>query len=180
MPPGSGFEFINELKGQEVPREYVPSIEKGVIEAMRSGVIAGYPMVDIKVSVYDGSHHPVDSSELAFKIAASQAFTAGARKCNPQLLEPLMAVEITTPSDYLGEVVGGLQQRRAKIGLISAKGGLQIIQANVPLAEMFGYATRLRSLTQGRATYTMQFSHYARVPQEISDMITGKKFIQEM
>ncbi len=167
MPPGFGFEFSNEIRGGDIPKEYIPSVEKGVIEAMQTGVLAGYPIVDIKVTLYDGSFHPVDSSEVAFKIAGSIAFQEGARRCEPHLLEPLMSLEVITPSTYLGDVIGNLQQRRARIENISTRHDLHIVKSLVPLREMFGYATDLRSSTQGRATYTMQFSHYERVPGDI-------------
>lgn len=171
MNPGFGFEFVNEIKGGVIPKEFIPAIEKGVIEAMQSGVLVGYPIVDIKVTLFDGSFHPVDSSDIAFKIAASMAFQEAARRCEPHLLEPIMSIEILTPSTYLGDVIGNLQQRRAQIEDISTRLDSHIIRAMVPLAEMFGYATDLRSLTQGRATYTMQFSHYERVPPEIEEKI---------
>ncbi len=180
MEPGFGFEFQNAVVGGAVPREYIPSIEKGVIEAMSSGVLAGYPMVDIKVTVFDGSHHPVDSSDIAFQAAAAIAFRDGARKCNPRLLEPVMAIEILTPSTYMGDVIGNLQQRRAKIEEVKIRGELQIIKATAPLAEMFGYATQLRSVTQGRATHTMQFSHYAQVPDAIAEKITGSIYAEKI
>jgi elongation factor G len=180
MAPGFGFEFRNELKGGVIPREFVPAVEKGVIEAMQNGVLAGYPIVDIKVTLYDGSYHPVDSSEIAFTIAGSMAFKEAGRRCKPYLLEPIMSVEAVTPSAYLGEVIGNLQQRRAQIQEIRAKGDLQIVDADAALGEMFGYATDLRSLTQGRATYTMQFSHYARVPKEIAEQITGMSLLEKI
>ncbi len=173
MKPGFGFEFINKVVGGVIPREYIPSIEKGVIEAMSAGVLAGYPMVDLRVTVYDGSHHPVDSSDIAFKIAASIAFREGAKKSRPYLLEPIMSLEIVVPGVNLGDVIGHLQQRRAKIEEVKARGDLQIVNAEVPLAEMFGYATQLRSLTQGRGTHTMQFSHYARLTPEVQEHILG-------
>jgi elongation factor G len=180
MQPGFGFEFQNSVVGGSIPREYIPSVEKGVIEAMSSGVLAGYPIVDIKVTVFDGSSHPVDSSDIAFQAAATIAFRDGARKCNPQLLEPLMRIEIVTPSTYLGDVIGNLQQRRAKIEEVKIRGDLQIVRATAPLAEMFGYATQLRSITQGRATHTMEFSHYAQVPNEIAEKITGTKYQEKI
>lgn len=180
MQPGFGFEFQNAIVGAAIPREYIPSVEKGVIEAMSSGVLAGYPIVDIKVTVFDGSSHPVDSSEIAFQAAAALAFRDGARKCNPQLLEPIMAIEIVTPSTYLGDVIGNLQQRRAKIDEVKIRGDLQIIRATAPLAEMFGYATQLRSITQGRATHTMEFSHYAQVPKAIAEKITGSTYPEKI
>jgi elongation factor G len=173
MPPGSGFEFINSVKAGAIPKEFIPSIEKGVIEAMGSGSLAGYPMVDLRVSVFDGTFHPVDSSELAFKIAGSIALREGTKKGKPYLLEPIMALEVIIPAQNLGDVIGNLQQRRAKIEEIKSKRDLQIVHADVPLAEMFGYATQLRSLTQGRGTHTLQFSHYSRVSSEIQEHVCG-------
>ncbi|MCX7014809.1 MAG: elongation factor G, partial [Candidatus Sumerlaeota bacterium] len=172
-PPGSGFEFDNEIAGGKIPREYIPAIEKGVIDAMNSGVLAGYPVVDVKVTVFDGSFHPVDSSELAFKIAGSIAFKAAAGKCNPVLLEPIMALEIVTPNDYLGDVLGQIQSKRARVEEIAPRGAAQVVHCKAPLGEMFGYATDLRSQTQGRATYTMQFHHYEAAPDFIVEQILG-------
>ncbi|HOE62741.1 MAG TPA: elongation factor G [Candidatus Sumerlaeota bacterium] len=174
MEPGFGFEFINKVVGGTIPREYIPSIEKGVIEAMTSGVLAGYPMVDLRVSVYDGSYHPVDSSDIAFKVAGSIALKEAARKGRPYLLEPIMSLEVVIPSINLGDVIGYLQQHRAKIEDIRARRDLQVVHANAPLAEMFGYSTELRSDTQGRGTFTMQFSHYARVSADVQERICGK------
>jgi elongation factor G len=172
MEPGFGFEFVNEIVGGVVPREYVPAVEKGVIEAMKSGVLAGYPVVDIKVALIDGSYHDVDSSEMAFKIAGSMAFQAGAKKCNPILLEPMMSVEVVTPEEFMGDVIGNLSSRRGRVSGLEKRGNGQVIRATVPLSEMFGYATALRSLTQGRANYTMQFSHYEEVPKNVAEQIT--------
>jgi elongation factor G len=174
MEPGFGFEFANQAKGGVIPNEYIPAVEKGVIEAMMTGVLAGYPMVDLCVTLFNGSFHPVDSSDLAFKIAGSMALREGARKGRPYLLEPIMSLEVVIPSANLGDVIGNLQQRRAKIEEIKIRNDLQILQADVPLSEMFGYATDLRSLTQGRGTHTMQFSHYARVSSEVQEHICGK------
>ena len=174
MEPGFGFEFINKVVGGTIPREYIPSIEKGVIEAMTSGVLAGYPMVDLRVSVYDGSYHPVDSSDIAFKVAGSIALKEAARKGRSYLLEPIMSLEVVIPSINLGDVIGYLQQHRAKIEDIRARRDLQVVHANAPLAEMFGYSTELRSDTQGRGTFTMQFSHYARVSADVQERICGK------
>jgi len=174
MEHGFGFEFANQAKGGVVPNEYIPAVEKGVIEAMTNGVLAGYPMVDLRVTIFNGSFHPVDSSELAFKIAASMAFREGARKGRPYLLEPIMSLEVIIPSANLGDVIGNLQQRRAKIEEIKTRRDLRILRADVPLSEMFGYATDLRSLTQGRGTHTMQFSHYARVSPDVQERICGK------
>ena len=173
MKPGEGFEFVNEIVGGVIPKEYIPAVEKGVVGAMKSGVLAGYPMVDVKVSLIDGSFHPVDSSEMAFEFAGSIGFKEGARKCDPQLLEPVMAVEVVTPEEYFGDVLGDLSSRRGKIEESGRRGNTQVVQATVPLSEMFGYATDLRSFTQGRANYTMQFSHYERVPKAIADKVTG-------
>jgi elongation factor G len=176
VEPGFGFEFINGVKGGDIPREYIPSVEKGVIGAMSAGVLAGYPVVDIKVTVYDGSSHPVDSSDMAFQIAGSMGFKAAVAKANPKLLEPVMSLEVVTPSEYMGDVIGQIQQRRARIEEINSRSDeTRIIQALAPLGEMFGYATHLRSATQGRATYTMQFDHYEEAPREIVDGIIGTK-----
>ncbi|MBN1866549.1 elongation factor G [Candidatus Sumerlaeota bacterium] len=169
MEPGYGFSFVDEVRGGAIPREFIPSVETGVVEAMKTGVLSGYPIVDVRVTLTDGQFHPVDSSELAFHIAGSMAFKEGARKCHPKLLEPIMDVEIVTPSEYLGDVIGGLQQRRAQVREIKSRSDvLQILTALAPLSETFGYATSLRSATQGRATYTMQFSHYEEVPEAIA------------
>jgi elongation factor G len=157
-----------------VPREYVPAVEKGVREALESGVLAGYPVVDVKVALLDGSYHEVDSSEIAFKIAASMAFKDAARKASPVLLEPVMAVEVVVPEEFMGEVIGDLASRRGHIQGTEARGSAQVVTGKVPLKEMFGYATDLRSATQGRANYTMQFSHYEPVPQMISEEIMAK------
>ena len=169
--PGRGFSFSNKIIGGTIPKEYIPAVEKGVIEAIRNGVLAGFPIVDVKVTLTDGSYHSIDSSELAFQIAASIAFREGARKCKPVLLEPMMAVEIVTPVEYFGDVLGHLNSKRARVEETRIKNNLQIIDALAPLSEMFGYATNLRSLTQGRATYTMQFSHYEEVPKEVAEHI---------
>jgi len=174
VQPGGGFSFENEIVGGVVPREYIPAVEKGVVEAMQSGVLAGYPVVDVKVQAFDGSYHDVDSSEIAFKIAGSMAFKEAAGSAGPVLLEPLMACEIVTPEEFMGDVIGDLNSRRGKIHGMNSRGGVQVIEAEVPLAEMFGYATDLRSRTQGRATYTMQFSHYAQVPKQVAEEIMAK------
>jgi elongation factor G len=174
MPPGGGFEFKDEVKGGTVPREYIPAVEKGVKEALDAGVLAGYPVVDVRVALYDGSYHEVDSSEMAFKIAASICFKDACKKASPVILEPIMAVEVVVPEDFMGDVIGNLSGRRGKIQGMEPRGGAQVINAEVPLKEMFGYATELRSMTQGRATYTMQFAHYEPVPQAISEEITAK------
>jgi elongation factor G len=168
LPAGEKFQFVDAIKGGTIPREYIPAVEKGVREAVERGVLAGYPMVGVKVTLLDGSFHEVDSSELAFKIAGSMGFKEGAKRGQPVLLEPIMAVEVTVPEDFIGEVSGDLSSRRGKITNLEARNGVRVVQAKVPLAEMFGYATQLRSGTQGRATYTMQFSHYERVPATVA------------
>lgn len=174
---GKGFEFIDEIKGGIIPQEFVPAVEKGVKEAMDKGVFAGYPVVDVTVTLYDGSYHEVDSSEIAFKIAASIAFQDAVKRASPVLLEPIMKIEIVTPEKFLGEVTGDLNSKRARIEQMSDRGmGIKVIDAKVPLAEMFGYATTLRSLTQGRASFTMEFDHYEEVPSNIAQQIVeGKK-----
>jgi elongation factor G len=173
-PSGAGVAFENQLKGPSIPREYVPAVEKGVKEAAESGVLAGYPVVDVKVALTDGSYHEVDSSEMAFKIAASMGFKEACRKAKPVLLEPVMDVEVVCPSEYQGAVVGDLNSRRGKIIAMEARAGAQVIRAHVPLAQMFGYATDVRSMTQGRATYTMQFARYEEVPRPIAEEIMAK------
>jgi elongation factor G len=174
--PGKGYEFVDAIKGGAVPREYIPAVGKGVADATRSGVLAGYPVVDVKVTLFDGSYHEVDSSENAFKMAGSMAFKDGMRKATPVLLEPMMAVEVETPEDFMGNVVGDLSSRRGMIqGMDDQVGGIKVVRAEVPLAEMFGYSTTLRSLTQGRATYTMEFKHYAEAPRNVADAIVNKK-----
>ncbi|HEC97024.1 MAG TPA: elongation factor G [Nitrospirae bacterium] len=171
---GSGFEFIRKIVGGSIPKEFIPAVEKGVKEALETGVLAGYPVVDVRVTLYDGSYHEVDSSEMAFKIAGSMAFKAAVKKANPVLLEPVMAVEVITPEEYMGEVIGDLNSRRGKMQSMEKRGNAQVIKAHVPLSEMFGYATDLRSKTQGRATYTMQFSHYEEVPKSIAETIISR------
>ena len=172
--PGKGFEFVNRIVGGSIPREYIPAVGKGVIEAMEKGVLAGYPMVDIKVTLIDGSYHDVDSSEMAFKIAGSMGFREGARQAHPILLEPLMSIEIITPEDFMGQVVADLTSRRGKTTKVEYRGGTNVIVGEVPLAKMFGYATDLRSLTQGRATFTLQFAHYSPVPASVSEEILSQ------
>ncbi len=172
--PGAGFVFENKLKGPAIPREYVPAVEKGVKEAAETGILAGYPMVDVKVSLTDGSYHEVDSNEMAFKIAGSMGFKEAARKAKPVLLEPVMDVEVVTPTEFQGAVVGDLNSRRGKIISMDARASAQVIRANVPLGQMFGYATDVRSMTQGRATYTMQFARYEEVPRPIAEEIMAK------
>ncbi len=173
---GGGYEFVNAIVGGVVPREYIPAVDKGIQEQIKNGVIAGYPVVDVKVTLFDGSYHEVDSSEMAFKIAGSMAFKEGAVKANPVLLEPMMKVEVETPEDYMGDVIGDLNRRRGMIqGMEDTVGGGKQIKAEVPLSEMFGYATDLRSATQGRATYSMEFARYAEAPKNVADaVIKGK------
>ncbi|MCL2075907.1 MAG: elongation factor G [Betaproteobacteria bacterium] len=173
---GKGYEFIDAIKGGVVPREYIPAVDKGLQDAINSGVLAGFPVVDIKFTLFDGSYHDVDSNENAFRMAASAAFKDGMRKANPTLLEPMMAVTVETPEDYMGNVMGDLSGRRGIIqGMGDLPGGVKEIKAEVPLAEMFGYATQLRSLSQGRATYTMEFKHYAEAPKNIAEAVINKK-----
>ncbi len=172
--PGKGFTFENETVGGSIPKEFVEPIRKGIEEAMTGGILAGFPMVDLKVEVFDGSYHDVDSSEMAFKIAGSMGFKDGAAKATPVLLEPIMDVEVVTPDSFMGDVIGDLNSRRGKIQGMTPRSGVQAITAQVPLAQMFGYATDLRSKTQGRATYTMQFGHYAQVPNSIAETIITK------
>jgi elongation factor G len=172
--PGSGFEFINKIVGGVVPKEFVPAVEAGVKEATQNGVLGGYPVIDVTVTIYDGSYHDVDSSELAFKIAGSMGFKAGMQKAQPVLLEPVMKVEVTVPEDYLGDVMGDINSRRGRIEGMEPNKGLAIIRAKVPLAEMFGYATELRSRTQGRGVFSMEFSHYAPVPKSIAEEIINR------
>ncbi|MDO8885945.1 elongation factor G [Candidatus Oleimmundimicrobium sp.] len=171
---GKGYEFTNKITGGDIPKEFIAPVDKGIKEALESGVLAGYPMVDVKVTLHDGSFHPVDSSEIAFKIAGSMAFKSGCMKASPILLEPVMSVEVIVPEEYMGDVIGDLNGRRGRIEGIEPRVGSQIIKAFVPLAEMFGYATVLRSKTQGRATYTMQFKHYEEVPASISKEIISR------
>jgi elongation factor G len=177
--PGKGFEFVNEIKGGIIPQEYIPAVGKGIKEAMTNGVIAGYPMVDIKAALYDGSFHEVDSSEMAFKIAGSMAFQEAARRANPIILEPVMKVQIITPEQFMGDVVGDMNSRRGIIKEIDDKGEgnarVKVIDVEVPLASMFGYTTQLRSMTQGRASSVMEFGHYAEVPKNVAEEIINKK-----
>ena len=176
MEAGKGFEFVDAIKGGVVPREYIPAVEKGVEDTLRSGVVAGYPVVDVKVTLHFGSYHEVDSNENAFKIAASMAFKEGMRKANPVLLEPIMKVEVETPEENMGDVMGDLSSRRGMIqGMDDLMGGGKAIRANVPLSEMFGYSTSLRSLTSGRATYVMEFDHYAEAPRNVAEAVIAEK-----
>ena len=173
---GKGFEFVDAIKGGTVPREFIPAVEKGLRETIPSGILAGFPVVDVKVTLFDGSYHDVDSNENAFKMAASMAFKDGMRKADPVLLEPIMAVEVETPEDYMGDVMGDLSSRRGMIqGMEDLPGGGKAIRAEVPLSEMFGYSTTVRSLSQGRATYSMEFKHYAEAPRNVAEAIINKK-----
>lgn len=176
LEPGKGFEFVDAIKGGVVPREYIPAVQKGVEDTLKAGVLAGYPVVDVKVTLHFGSYHDVDSNENAFKMAASMAFKEGMRRANPVLLEPIMAVEVETPEEKMGDVMGDLSSRRGVIqGMDDLVGGGKSIKAEVPLAEMFGYATQLRGLTQGRATYTMEFKHYAEAPRNVAEAVIADK-----
>jgi elongation factor G len=170
---GKGIEFEDKKKGGSIPKEFISPIEKGVKEAAETGVFAGYPAVDLKIAVVDGSYHEVDSSEIAFKIAGSMAFKDGTKKAHPVLLEPIMKVEVVVPEEYVGDVIGDINARRGRLENMEIRGANQVIQAIVPLAEMFGYATQLRSMTQGRGVYTMQFSHYDQVPASIAQSIVA-------
>ncbi|GAA9851386.1 elongation factor G [Helicobacter pylori] len=172
---GSGYEFVNEISGGVIPKEYIPAVDKGIQEAMQNGVLAGYPVVDFKVTLYDGSYHDVDSSEMAFKIAGSMAFKEASRAANPVLLEPMMKVEVEVPEEYMGDVIGDLNRRRGQINSMDDRLGLKIVNAFVPLVEMFGYSTDLRSATQGRGTYSMEFDHYGEVPSNIAKEIVEKR-----
>jgi len=172
--PGEGFEFENDIVGGSIPREYIPAVEKGIKEALDSGVLAGYPVVDVKVRLFDGSYHDVDSSEMAFKIAGSMAFKDGVKRANPILLEPIMDLEVIVPEEYMGDVIGDINSKRGKILGVRPRSGAQVITAEVPLSEMFGYATDLRSLTQGRALFTLQFARYEEAPRNIAEQIVAK------
>jgi len=175
LEPGTGFEFENAIKGGSVPREFIPAVEKGCVEAMAGGVLAGYPVEDVKVTLYDGSYHDVDSSEMAFKLAASMGFKAGARAANAIILEPMMKVEVETPEDFMGDVIGDLNRRRGQISSMEERSGNKIVNAFCPLSEMFGYSTDLRSATQGRASYSMEFDHYEEVPKNVAEEIIKKR-----
>jgi elongation factor G len=173
---GKGYEFVDAIKGGSVPREYIPAVDKGLQDTLPNGVLAGFPVVDVKVTLFDGSYHEVDSNENAFKMAASMAFKDGMRKASPVLLEPMMAVEVETPEDFMGNVMGDLSGRRGIVqGMDDQVGGIKVIKSEVPLAEMFGYSTQLRSLTQGRATYSMEFKHYAEAPKNVAEAVINKK-----
>jgi elongation factor G len=172
--PGQGFIFEDKIVGGSIPKEYIGPVEQGITEALENGVLAGYPVVDVKVELTDGSYHDVDSSEMAFKIAGSMAFKEAARRAKPILLEPIMDVEVVSPADYVGDVMGDLSSRRGKIGGMTQRALAQVIKSHVPLSEMFGYSTTLRSMSQGRAVYTMQFAHYEEVPKAKADEIINK------
>ena len=171
---GKGFEFENAIVGGVVPREYIPAVKAGLEDSLDSGVLAGYPLVDIKAKLFDGSYHDVDSNEMAFKIAASMALKNAASKCKPVILEPIMKVEVVIPEDYLGDIMGDITSRRGRVEGMEARGNTQMVKAMVPLSEMFGYATSLRSNTQGRGTFSMHFDHYEEVPKSISEEIIKK------
>ena len=173
--PGKDFEFVNEITGGAIPREYIPAVEKGCREALENGVVAGYPLVGVKVTLYDGSYHEVDSSEMAFKIAGSMAMKQGAEKCKPVILEPIFKVEVTTPEEYMGDIIGDINSRRGMIGGMTDRNGAKIVNAKVPLSEMFGYATDLRSKSQGRANYSMEFEEYVAVPRAIQEEIKAER-----
>ena len=173
-PPGKGFEFVNDIVRGAIPREYIKPVEEGIREAMTIGVLAGYPIEDVSVSLYDGSYHQVDSSEMAFKVAGSMAFKAAAREAGAALLEPVMRIEIVVPEQYMGDIISDLNTRRGRVGSMEAKGGTQIVTARVPLATMFGYVTDMRSRTQGRATFSMHFDRYEQVPQAVSEEVVAR------
>jgi elongation factor G len=175
LEPGSGFEFVNKVVGGVIPKEYINPIGAGIQEAMQNGILAGYPVLDIRATVYDGSYHDVDSSEMAFKIAGSMAFKAGAVKADPIILEPVMKVEVTVPEEYMGDVIGDINSRRGRIEGLEIRSGAQVVRGFVPLAEMFGYATDLRSNTQGRGVHSMLFDHYEEVPKNIAEGIIAKR-----
>jgi elongation factor G len=175
QPHGTGYEFVDGVKGGRVPKEFIPAVKKGVDEALLDGVLAGYPVVDVKVTLFDGSYHDVDSNENAFKMAAIFAFKDGMRAGTPVLLEPIMAVEVETPEEKMGDVIGDLSSRRGVIQGMEDLAGSKAVKAEVPLGEMFGYSTTLRSLTQGRATYTMEFKHYAEAPKNVAEAVISAK-----
>jgi elongation factor G len=177
--PGAGYEFVNKIVGGVVPKEYIPAVDKGIQDSLTTGVLAGYPIVDVKVELVDGSYHDVDSNEMAFKIAGSMGFKEAMRKAAPKILEPMMEVEVVTPEDFAGDVMGNLSSRRGHIEGMEPRGNTQVIRAKVPLSEMFGYSTDLRSRTQGRAVYSMQFKAYEQVPKSIADEIVSKSGISQ-
>ena len=172
--PGCGLEFINKVVGGNIPKEYIPGVQKGIESAMQNGVVAGYPVIDISVTLYDGAFHDVDSSVMAFEIAGRSAFKDALSKSKPKLLEPMMRVEVVTPEDYMGDVIGDLNSRRGQISTQEQRGNATVITAMVPLANMFGYINNLRSMSQGRAQYSMFFDHYSKVPQNVQDEVTKK------
>ena len=172
--PGKGYEFINDVVGGVIPKEFIKPVDQGIKEALEGGVLAGYEMVDVKATLYDGSYHDVDSNEMAFKIAGSMAFKEAARKASPVLLEPVMSVEVVVPEEYMGTIIGDLSSRRGRIEALDHRAGSQVIKAMVPLAEMFGYATNMRSSTQGRATFSMHFAHYEEAPRSVAEEIIAK------
>jgi elongation factor G len=174
LGPGGGYEFVDKISGGVIPKEYIPAVDAGIQDAMQSGVLAGFPVVDLRATLVFGSYHDVDSSEMAFKIAGSMCFKEACRRAGPVLLEPIMAVEVVTPEDYLGDVIGDLASRRGRVEGMDQRANNQVVRAEVPLAEMFGYATDLRSRTQGRATYTMQFSSYQEVPDQVAKEIVAR------
>ena len=176
--PGEGFDFVNKIRGGSIPTEFIPAVEKGVEEALENGVKAGYPMVDVRVTLVDGKYHDVDSSEIAFKVAGSLAFQEAAKRAKPVLLEPVFAVEVVTPEEFMGDVIGDLYRRRGRVHGLEPRGNAQVVTASVPLSEMFGYATDLRTMTQGRATYTMQFERYEEVPPNIAEQIVERRHRQ--
>jgi elongation factor G len=176
LEEGKGYEFVNAVVGGVIPKEFIPAIDKGIQEQMKNGILAGYPVIDVKVSVFDGSYHDVDSNEMAFKIAASMGFKKGALQAKPVLLEPVMKVEVVTPDDFMGDIVGDLNRRRGIInGMEDAPGGIKVVDAQVPLSEMFGYATSMRSLTQGRASYSMEPLKYMEAPNNVTDAIIAAR-----
>ena len=172
--PGEGYAFVNTVVGGSVPREYVPGVEKGLIDAQGTGIIAGFPVIDFKVTLTDGASHDVDSSVMAFEIAARAAFREAMQKAGPRLLEPVMRVEVVTPEDYMGDIIGDLNSRRGNVSGMDSRGNARVVNAMVPLANMFGYVNNLRSMSQGRAQYTMYFDHYAQVPQAVADEVRAK------
>ena len=172
--PGSGYQFINQIKGGNIPTEHIPGVEKGLIAQQQTGVIAGFPCIDFKATLYDGAYHDVDSSVLAFEIASRAAFREGIAKAKPVLLEPMMKVEVVTPEEYMGDVIGDLNSRRGQVQEMSTRGNANVVDAMVPLANMFGYVNNLRSLSQGRANYTMQFDHYEEVPSNVAEEVKAK------
>ncbi len=175
---GKGYEFVNQIKGGAIPNEYIPAVDKGIQEALTRGVVAGFPIVDVKITLIEGSYHDVDSSEMAFKIAGSIAFQTGCKQAAPMILEPYMAVEVTTPEEFMGDVMGDLNSRRGQIEEMGDRGVVKFVKAKVPLASMFGYATDVRSMSTGRANYSMEFSHYAKVPEAVVEKIKAERGVK--